>query len=164
MLFDCFSGSINSDVKADGSHNRHNVVNKPRVVGVGDFNNLLKLKMFKYTTIVAALIPMAFVGGLMGPYMRPIPINASTAIALSALIAFTITPWAAYMLLKNVHVHEEYDIREILLLETLHHFGGSPYNLQSEKMDLLRSGLGPYGLFPLDAVCQTGRGKNAPLR
>ena len=44
----CFSGSINSDVKADGSHNRHNVVNKPRVVGVGDFNNLLKLKMFKY--------------------------------------------------------------------------------------------------------------------
>ena len=63
-------------------------------------------------TIVAALIPMAFVGGLMGPYMRPIPINASTAIALSALIAFTITPWAAYMLLKNVHVHEEYDIRK----------------------------------------------------
>ncbi len=63
-------------------------------------------------TIVAALIPMAFVGGLMGPYMRPIPINASTAIALSALIAFTITPWAAYMLLKNVQPHEEYDVRK----------------------------------------------------
>ena len=63
-------------------------------------------------TIIAALIPMAFVGGLMGPYMRPIPINASTAIALSALIAFTITPWAAYLLLKNVHVHEEYDVRK----------------------------------------------------
>ena len=63
-------------------------------------------------TIVAALIPMAFVGGLMGPYMRPIPINASTAIALSALIAFTITPWAAYLLLKNVQVHEEYNVRK----------------------------------------------------
>jgi multidrug efflux pump subunit AcrB len=63
-------------------------------------------------TIVAALIPMAFVGGLMGPYMRPIPINASTAIALSALIAFTITPWAAYLLLKNIHPHEEYDVRK----------------------------------------------------
>jgi multidrug efflux pump subunit AcrB len=63
-------------------------------------------------TIIAALIPMAFVGGLMGPYMRPIPINASTAIALSALIAFTVTPWAAYMLLKNAPVHEEYNIRE----------------------------------------------------
>jgi len=46
--------------------------------------------------IIAALVPMAFVTGLMGPYMRPIPINASTAIALSALVAFTVTPWAAY--------------------------------------------------------------------
>jgi multidrug efflux pump subunit AcrB len=63
-------------------------------------------------TIIAALIPMVFVGGLMGPYMRPIPVNASTAIALSALIAFTITPWAAYMLLKNVQHHEEYNIRQ----------------------------------------------------
>jgi multidrug efflux pump subunit AcrB len=62
--------------------------------------------------IVAALMPMAFVGGLMGPYMRPIPINASTAIALSALIAFTITPWSAYLLLKNIKPHEEYDIRK----------------------------------------------------
>jgi len=63
-------------------------------------------------TIVAALVPMAFVGGLMGPYMRPIPINASTAIALSAVIAFTITPWAAYYLLRNVQHHEEYNIRK----------------------------------------------------
>jgi multidrug efflux pump subunit AcrB len=62
--------------------------------------------------IIAALMPMAFVGGLMGPYMRPIPINASTAIALSALVAFTVTPWAAYMLLKNVQPHEEYNIRK----------------------------------------------------
>ena len=62
--------------------------------------------------IIAALLPMVFVGGLMGPYMRPIPINASTAIALSAIVAFTITPWAAYLLLRNVQVHEEYDIRK----------------------------------------------------
>ena len=62
--------------------------------------------------IIAALVPMAFVTGLMGPYMRPIPINASTAIALSALVAFTVTPWAAYLLLKNIHPHEEYDVRK----------------------------------------------------
>jgi multidrug efflux pump subunit AcrB len=62
--------------------------------------------------IVAALIPMAFVTGLMGPYMRPIPINASTAIALSALVAFTVTPWSAYLLLKNIHPHEEYNVRK----------------------------------------------------
>lgn len=46
-------------------------------------------------TVMAALIPMAFVTGLMGPYMSPIPINASTGMLLSLIIAFTITPWLA---------------------------------------------------------------------
>ncbi len=55
-------------------------------------------------TIIAALMPMAFVGGLMGPYMKPIPINASAAILFSLWIAFTVTPWAAYKLLKHHHV------------------------------------------------------------
>ncbi len=45
--------------------------------------------------VIAAILPMAFVGGLMGPYMRPIPIGASAAMVFSLLIAFTITPWAA---------------------------------------------------------------------
>jgi multidrug efflux pump subunit AcrB len=46
-------------------------------------------------TVIAALLPMAFVSGLMGPYMSPIPINASLGMALSLLIAFTVTPWLA---------------------------------------------------------------------
>lgn len=52
-------------------------------------------------TIISALMPMAFVGGLMGPYMRPIPINASAAILFSLWVAFTITPWLAYRLIKK---------------------------------------------------------------
>ncbi|MEL6722694.1 MAG: efflux RND transporter permease subunit [Pseudomonadota bacterium] len=52
-------------------------------------------------TVIAALIPMAFVSGLMGPYMSPIPVNASTGMILSLLIAFTITPWLAIRLLRN---------------------------------------------------------------
>ena len=44
-------------------------------------------------TVIAALLPMAFVSGLMGPYMRPIPINASTGMLISLVIAFTFTPW-----------------------------------------------------------------------
>lgn len=44
-------------------------------------------------TVIAALMPMAFVSGLMGPYMSPIPINASMGMLLSLLIALTITPW-----------------------------------------------------------------------
>ena len=45
--------------------------------------------------VIAAILPMAFVGGLMGPYMRPIPIGATAAMLFSLVIAFTITPWAA---------------------------------------------------------------------
>jgi multidrug efflux pump subunit AcrB len=54
-------------------------------------------------TVVAAILPMAFVGGLMGPYMRPIPIGASAAIVFSLLVAFLVTPWAAVRILKPQH-------------------------------------------------------------
>ena len=63
-------------------------------------------------TVIAALMPMAFVTGLMGPYMRPIPINASVAMFFSLLVAFIITPWAAYRFLKREREHEELDIRK----------------------------------------------------
>ncbi|BBC27057.1 efflux RND transporter permease subunit [Pseudanabaena sp. ABRG5-3] len=43
--------------------------------------------------VIAAILPMAFVGGLMGPYMRPIPLGASAAMIFSALVAFIIVPW-----------------------------------------------------------------------
>ena len=46
--------------------------------------------------VIAAVLPMAFVGGLMGPYMRPIPIGASAAMFFSLAIAFIVTPWAAH--------------------------------------------------------------------
>ena len=52
-------------------------------------------------TVIAALLPMAFVTGLMGPYMRPIPINASVGMVLSLLIALTVTPWLAVKLLSR---------------------------------------------------------------
>jgi len=51
-------------------------------------------------TVIAALLPMAFVSGLMGPYMSPIPINSSLGMALSLGIAFTVTPWLALKLMK----------------------------------------------------------------
>lgn len=51
--------------------------------------------------VVAAILPMAFVGGLMGPYMRPIPIGASAAMIFSLLVAFIVTPWAAVRILKS---------------------------------------------------------------
>jgi multidrug efflux pump subunit AcrB len=54
-------------------------------------------------TVVAAILPMAFVGGLMGPYMRPIPVGASAAMVFSLLVAFIVTPWAAVRILKRSH-------------------------------------------------------------
>jgi len=54
-------------------------------------------------TVIAALLPMAFVSGLMGPYMSPIPINASLGMLLSLIIALTVTPWLARHLLKDEH-------------------------------------------------------------
>jgi len=54
-------------------------------------------------TVIAALLPMAFVSGLMGPYMSPIPINASMGMLISLAIAFILSPWLSAKLLKDHH-------------------------------------------------------------
>jgi multidrug efflux pump subunit AcrB len=51
-------------------------------------------------TVIAALLPMAFVTGLMGPYMSPIPINASIGMLISLGVAFVVTPWMSNVVLK----------------------------------------------------------------
>jgi multidrug efflux pump subunit AcrB len=52
-------------------------------------------------TVIGALLPLAFVSGLMGPYMRPIPINASAAMLFSLVVAFVVSPWLTYRLFKK---------------------------------------------------------------
>jgi multidrug efflux pump subunit AcrB len=56
-------------------------------------------------TVIAALLPMAFVSGLMGPYMSPIPINASIGMVISLAVAFIVTPWLTYKVLQNAPQH-----------------------------------------------------------
>jgi multidrug efflux pump subunit AcrB len=63
-------------------------------------------------TVIAALLPMAFVSGLMGPYMSPIPINASFGMIISLVVAFVFTPWLTYKVLhrvieKRIQAHSE---------------------------------------------------------
>ena len=70
-------------------------------------------------TVIAALLPMAFVTGLMGPYMSPIPINASMGMFISLAIAFVVTPWLALKLLgqadqEKVRALLEAEIRGVL--------------------------------------------------
>ena len=67
---------------------------------VGEVGNPTILATF---TVIAAILPMAFVGGLMGPYMRPIPVGASAAMIFSLLVAFIVTPWASVRLLRQDH-------------------------------------------------------------
>jgi multidrug efflux pump subunit AcrB len=55
--------------------------------------------------VIAAILPMAFVRGLMGPYMRPIPVGASAAMLFSLIVAFVVSPWAALRLLgKHINI------------------------------------------------------------
>jgi multidrug efflux pump subunit AcrB len=56
-------------------------------------------------TVIAALLPMAFVTGLMGPYMSPIPINASMGMLISLVVAFVITPWLCFRLMRPAPAH-----------------------------------------------------------
>ncbi len=68
------------------------------VEAVGEVGNPTILATW---AVIAAILPMAFVGGLMGPYMRPIPVGASAAMVFSLLIAFIVTPWAGVRLLRG---------------------------------------------------------------
>ncbi|MCB9427009.1 MAG: efflux RND transporter permease subunit [Flavobacteriales bacterium] len=58
-------------------------------------------------TVIAAILPMAFVSGMMGPYMSPMPIGASIAMLLSLFVALTVTPYLGYYLLREKEVEEE---------------------------------------------------------
>ena len=67
--------------------------------------------------VIAAILPMAFVGGLMGPYMRPIPLGATAAMLFSLVIAFTITPWASIRVLTRRKILKELSPEEQKQLE-----------------------------------------------
>ena len=68
------------------------------IEGVDEVGNPTILATF---TVIAAILPMAFVSGMMGPYMRPIPVGASAAMLASLAVAFVVTPWLAFKLLAR---------------------------------------------------------------
>lgn len=65
-------------------------------------------------TVIAALMPMAFVSGLMGPYMSPIPINASMGMLISLVIAFVVTPWLSYKLMSRMKIDSSHGAQDSL--------------------------------------------------
>ncbi len=94
-------------------------------------------------TVIAALLPMAFVSGLMGPYMSPIPINASLGMAISLVIAFTVTPWLALKVMPQ-HKHGDATAAPSGLgpkLQRLFTFALTPFLNSAKKRWLLFLGI-----------------------
>jgi multidrug efflux pump subunit AcrB len=83
-----------------------NAARPPFDVAVEAVNEVGNPTILATLTVVAAILPMAFVGGLMGPYMRPIPVGATAAMVFSLLVAFIVTPWAAVRILRRGAGHE----------------------------------------------------------
>ena len=77
-------------------HNHGRSLAQVAVEAVDEVGNPTILATF---AVIGAILPMAFVRGLMGPYMRPIPVGASAAMLFSLIVAFVVSPWAALRLL-----------------------------------------------------------------
>ncbi|PMG79200.1 multidrug transporter AcrB [Shewanella sp. 10N.286.51.B7] len=86
-------------------------IHRHMAMGTKDFKTLIPLAVDEVGgptilatfTVIAALMPMAFVSGLMGPYMSPIPINSSMGMLISLVVAFVVTPWLSLKLLRHSH-------------------------------------------------------------
>jgi multidrug efflux pump subunit AcrB len=81
--------------------NQKRPLSEVAVEAVAEVGNPTILATF---TVIAAILPMAMVRGLMGPYMRPIPVGASVAMMFSLIVAFVVSPWAALRLLGGQHL------------------------------------------------------------
>lgn len=83
----------------------------PEVAAVDAVDEVGNPTILATFAVIAAILPMAFVSGMMGPYMRPIPVGASFAMLASLAVAFIVTPYLAYRLLKGhvkptMHPHD----------------------------------------------------------
>jgi multidrug efflux pump subunit AcrB len=74
---------------------------KPLEAAVRAVDEIGNPTMLATLAVICSILPMGFVGGLMGPYMRPIPVGASLAMVFSLLIALTVTPYFAYRFMKG---------------------------------------------------------------
>ena len=74
---------------------------KPLEAAIRAVDEIGNPTMLATLAVIASILPMGFVGGLMGPYMRPIPVGASMAMIFSLLIALTVTPYFAYRFMKG---------------------------------------------------------------
>jgi multidrug efflux pump subunit AcrB len=87
----------------------------PLQAAIGAINEVGNPTILATFTVIASVLPMAFVSGLMGPYMSPMPIGASMAMLFSLLVALIATPWLSYRLLKGGAEEQEYVLENTLV-------------------------------------------------
>ena len=98
-----------SIIIAENMHRHFKMKKLPfRQAAIASINEVGNPTILATFTVIASVLPMAFVSGLMGPYMSPMPIGASLAMIFSLIVALVITPWLAYKLLP----HEDHGGKE----------------------------------------------------
>ncbi|HHI79047.1 MAG TPA: efflux RND transporter permease subunit [Planctomycetes bacterium] len=100
---------------------RHLMMNKlpPKLATLVAVDEVRPPTILATFAVMVSFLPMFFVTGMMGPYMAPMPFNVPVAMLLSLVIAFTVTPWASYLMLRHEagkHKESEHGIKEGLLL------------------------------------------------
>ena len=109
-----------SIIIAENMHRHFKMRKLPlRQAAIASINEVGNPTILATFTVIAAVLPMAFVSGLMGPYMSPMPIGASLAMIFSLIVALVITPWLAFKLLPHVKDGEEGGENSYSLQETL---------------------------------------------
>ena len=114
-------------------------------------------------TVVAAILPMAFVGGLMGPYMRPIPIGATAAMVFSLMVAFVVTPWAAVRILKSSAAHHAGE-REDLMTRLYRRVMGGLLHRPLFRWSFLGRRRGPVAGVRVAVLHRVREGEDAAVR
>jgi len=107
-----------SIIVAENMHRHFKMRNQPFFqAAINSINEVGNPTILATFTVVAAVLPMAFVSGLMGPYMSPMPIGASLAMIFSLIVALVITPFLAYHLLSAEEAGEPDEAKESFKLE-----------------------------------------------
>jgi Cation/multidrug efflux pump len=102
-----------SIIIAENMHRHFRMKNLPfiqaAIYAINEVGNPTILATF---TVIAAVLPMAFVSGMMGPYMSPMPIGASIAMIFSLLVALTLTPYLGYIFLRSKEDKDNSEVAE----------------------------------------------------
>ena len=116
--------------------------------------------------VIASFIPLFFITGMMGPYMRPMALNVPIAMIMSLVIAFTVTPWITYHALKKEYEKDTkpYDFKTGPIYRLYRRIVTPFLESRSPKLQVSGRGISGSGSVNSFDSSQAGACKNAPIR